>query len=194
MVEAAQPGSAGLKPVPIPGQHTMDYYTAPPNVLDTRIEDLLGNRFIMKRGQTEREREETTLTDTATCDQFKDLKFVGLFFSMDKCPPCKMMLQTLKNFYTDVNLEERTFEIVLVSSDEAAEDFESHHSSMPWMALNHNDPKCHELREKFQVMGVPALVILDAKTGFTVTTRARKDLKKDVKEVFDQWEKLLELL
>ena len=68
MVEAAQPGSAGLKPVPIPGQHTMDYYTAPPNVLDTRIEDLLGNRFIMKRGQTEREREETTLTDTATCD------------------------------------------------------------------------------------------------------------------------------
>ena len=113
---------------------------------------------------------------------------------MDKCPPCKMMLQTLKNFYTDVNLEERTFEIVLVSSDEAAEDFESHHSSMPWMALNHNDPKCHELREKFQVMGVPALVILDAKTGFTVTTRARKDLKKDVKEVFDQWEKLLELL
>ena len=43
---------------------------------------------------------------------------------MENCPPCKMMLQTLKNFYTDVNLEERQFEIVLVSSDETQEDFE----------------------------------------------------------------------
>ena len=61
------------------------------------------------------------------------------------------------------------------------------------MALNYNDPKCNELREKFQIVGVPALVILDAKTGFTVTTRARKELKKDVKEVFLSWDKLLEL-
>ena len=112
---------------------------------------------------------------------------------MEKCPPCKMMLQNLKNFYTDVNLEERQFEIVLVSSDETQEDFEAHHSSMPWMALPFNDPKNNELREKFQILGIPALIILDAATGFTVTTRARKDLKKDVKEVFSSWDKLLEL-
>ena len=43
------------------------------------------------------------------------------------------------------------------------------------------------------MLGVPALVILDARTGFTVTTKARKDLKSDVKEVFKSWDKLLEL-
>ena len=193
MVEADKTMPAGGIVIPIPGQNTMQYYIPPPNVLDTKIVDLLGNRFIMKRGQTEREREETTLTDSATCEQFDGLKFVGLFFSMEKCPPCKLMLQTLKNFYTDVNLVERQFEIVLVSSDETQEDFEQHHSSMPWMSLNFNDPKCNALREKFQILGVPALIIVDAETGFTVTTRARKDLKKNVKEVFDSWSKLLEL-
>ena len=42
-------------------------------------------------------------------------------------------------------------------------------------------------------MGVPVLVILDAATGFMVTATARKDLKKDVKEVYASWSKLLEL-
>ena len=42
-------------------------------------------------------------------------------------------------------------------------------------------------------MGVPVLVILDARTGHTVTTTARKDLKKNVTEVYTTWDKLLAL-
>ena len=34
---------------------------------------------------------------------------------------------------------------------------------------------------------------MEASTGFPVTTNARKDLKKDVNEVFKSWDKLLEL-
>ena len=193
MVEAqASVGSSGIV-IPVPGSRTMQFYVAPPDVLDTHIQDLIGNRFIMKRGNTEREREETTLTDNATCEQLEGLKYVGLFFSMGNCAPCKMMLQNLKNFYTDVNLEERKFEIILVSSDETQEEFDSHFSQMPWMALNLDDTRNNQIRDKFQILGVPALIILDAKTGFPVTTRARKDLKKDVKEVFESWDKLLEL-
>ena len=37
------------------------------------------------------------------------------------------------------------------------------------------------------------VIIVDAKTGFPITTRARKDLKKDVNEVLTGWSKLLEL-
>ena len=81
-----------------------DFTVQPEDVLNTRIESLIGDRFIQKCGQTEREREETSLTETATLDNLSGLKYVGLFFSADWCPPCKHMLQPLKNFYTDVNL------------------------------------------------------------------------------------------
>ena len=93
----------------------------PKDVLNTRIKDLLGNKFIMKKGQTEREKEETNLTEDCTADEFEGTKFVGLFFAADWSPPCKAMLKPLKNFYTDANLEQRTFEIVFVTSDRTEE-------------------------------------------------------------------------
>ena len=103
------------------------------------------------------------------------------------------MLQPLKNFYTDVNLEERTMEIVLVSSDRKQEDWKRHHSSMPWMSLPWDDPRGQQLRERYGILGVPALIILCAETGFVVTEKARKDLGKNVAEVYTSWHKLLAL-
>ena len=37
------------------------------------------------------------------------------------------------------------------------------------------------------------MIILDAKTGFTITEKGRKDLRDDVKGVFETWDKLFEL-
>ena len=51
---------------------------------------------------------------------------------------------------------------------------------MPWMSFRWDDARIRKLREKFEIMGVPALIILDAETGFTVTEKARKDINKDV--------------
>ena len=64
---------------------------------------------------------------------------------------------------------------------------------MPWLSLDYGDPKNDEMRTKFEVRGVPKLVILEAKTGFPITVKARKDLRDDVKGVYESWEKLLEL-
>ena len=64
---------------------------------------------------------------------------------------------------------------------------------MPWMSFPWDDARIAKLREKFEIMGVPALVILDTETGFTITDNARKDLKKDVNEVYVSWAKLLDL-
>ena len=133
------------------------------------------------------------MTESVTAECFNGLKYVGLFFSADWCPPCKHMLQPLKNFYTDVNLAERTFEIVLVSSDRTEKDWKAHHSTMPWMSLPWGDPRIDALREKFNVLGVPILVILDAETGITVTATARKDIRKDVNDVYTTWAKLVDL-
>ena len=79
------------------------------------------------------------------------LKYVGLFFSAEWCPPCKHMLQPLKNFYTDVNMEERTMEIILVSSDRSQQEWQRHYSTMPWMALTFDSPQNNALRERFRI-------------------------------------------
>ena len=92
-----------------------------------------------------------------------------------------------------MNLAERTFEIVLVSSDRTEKDWKTHHSTMPWMSLPWSDPRNNALREKFGILGVPVLIILDAQTGITVTATARKDIKRDVHETYATWEKLLNL-
>ena len=89
----------------------------PKDPINTKNTDLLGNRFIMKRGITEREKEETTLTEECSATEFDNTRFVGLFFAAVWCPACKIMMKSLKNFYTDSNLEERTFEIILIPSD-----------------------------------------------------------------------------
>ena len=64
---------------------------------------------------------------------------------------------------------------------------------MPWMTLPFDDKRNNGLREKFGILGVPALIILDAETGITVTATARKDIKKDVIETYATWDKLLNL-
>ena len=107
----------------IAGDGSSQFKVQPKDVLNTKIKDLLGNRFIMKRGQTEREKEETTLTEETTAAEFEGCRFVGLFFSAGWCPPCKSMLKSLKNFYTDSNLSQRTLEVVLISSDRSQEEW-----------------------------------------------------------------------
>ena len=84
-------------------------------------------------------------------------------------------------------------EIVLISSDRTEREWKTHHQTMPWMSLPWDDRRGEQLRAKFGIMGVPVLVILDATTCFVVSATARKDLKKDVNEVYANWAKLLDL-
>ena len=86
------------------------------------------------------------------------------------------MMPLLRNFYTDINLDERIFEVILVSNDHNEQDFRKHFGGMPWSAIPFGDPRIQEFAKTYKVQGVPKLVILDAKTGFKVTETARKDL------------------
>ena len=82
---------------------------------------------------------------------------------------------------------------MLVSSDRDEKEWKKNFSTMPWMSLPWGDERADKLRAKFNILGVPVLVILDAATGFVVTATARKDLKKEVPEVYANWAKLLDL-
>ena len=76
----------------------------PKDVKKTKLSDMIGTKFIVKRGATDREKEETSLTEDITSEHFDNVHFIGLFFANGKTAPCKLMLKHLKNFYIDINL------------------------------------------------------------------------------------------
>ena len=78
--------AAASNPTPV------NFKVEPKDVLSTHISDLIGNKFLKKRGATEREREGHTILENAGTEAFEGLKYVGLFFSAGSCPPCNHML------------------------------------------------------------------------------------------------------
>lgn len=118
---------------------------------------------------------------------------MGLLFSADWCPPCQTFLQILKDFYSDVNIDEKQCEILYVSLDKTEEEFKSHYTQMPWLSLHFADPLIKVLSSKYKVVGIPVFVIVDSETGFLVTVRGRKDIHERNTSTIDDWAKLLEL-
>jgi len=48
---------------------------------------------------------------------------------------------------------------------------------MPWTSLPFGDQRIQQFLKRYEVVGVPKLIIIDTKTGFKITDSARKDLK-----------------
>jgi thiol-disulfide isomerase/thioredoxin len=156
---------------------TVDMFKEKPkDVLNTKLFEEIGNKFLAKKGSNERERECSQTFEEVTAEFFEGTKYIGLLFSADWCAPCHTMMPLLRNFYTDINLDERLFEVILVSNDQNESDFRKHFGGMPWAAIPYGDPRIQEFGKRFKAQGIPKLVILDAKTGFKVTDTARKDL------------------
>ena len=70
---------------------------------------------------------------------------------------------------------------------------------MPWAAIPYGDKRIKEFGRRYNVLGVPQLIILETRTGFPITTTARKDLKLaqqeevGVKGIWKSWAKLTEI-
>lgn len=171
----------------------------PVDVLNAKLHEVIGNKFVAKKGQNERERELTTAVEEVTAEYFEGCRYVGLLFSAEAYAPCHTMLKLVRNFYSDINLDERLFELVLVPGDQQEKDWQKHYMSMPWTSLPYGDARVAQFLKRYNVSGVPQLIILDAKTGFKVTETARKDLslaqaeEPGVKGVWKNWHKLMEI-
>ena len=99
------------------------FMKAPEDIMNKKLYEVIGNKFLAKKGTTERERETNTATEEVTAEYFEGCKYIGLLFSADWCAPCHTMLPLVRNFYTDINLDERQFEIILVPNDNNEKDF-----------------------------------------------------------------------
>ncbi|XWS20910.1 hypothetical protein CRYUN_Cryun30bG0009900 [Craigia yunnanensis] len=101
----------------------------------------------------------------AEADQVKisDLegKVIGLYFSANWYPPCRNFNQVLIDVYEQLKSNGSNFEIVFVSSDEDLDAFNSYRESMPWLSIPFSDLETKKaLNRKFEVEGIPCLVIL----------------------------------
>ena len=91
---------------------------------------------------------------------------------MKRCPPCRGFTPVLAEFYKKHH-ENKNFEIIFISSDRDEESFNEYYEGMPWFTLDFKErTKKEELGEKYEVGGIPTLVLLDGDTGEIILKEA----------------------
>ena len=126
----------------------------------------------------------------------KDAPFFGLYFSAHWCPPCLGFTPKLINFYNVVNKNNKQLEIIFVSSDKSEAEFNEYYDSMPWLSIPFKDESIQNLKETFEIMGIPTFLVfnsdgklIDGKARTTVENRYPKDgyTEQTTKTIIDIW-------
>jgi len=104
-------------------------------------------------------------------------KTVAIYFSAHWCPPCRGFTPKLVEFYNN-HKDTKNFEVVFVSGDNDAEQFQEYYLEMPWLAVAYGSEIIGKLNDKYEVQGIPSLVILDAQ-GEIITRKGRQQVTAD---------------
>ncbi|WP_411022968.1 thioredoxin-like domain-containing protein, partial [Salmonella sp. s51228] len=117
-------------------------------------------------------------------DVTKD-KHLGLYFSASWCPPCKTFTPILIDLYTKFFSK---IEIIFLSLDRDEASLTSYFQNMPWKSLKFADQQKHtsQIAQKFEIKGIPALVILNSDFN-VLSTNARNILEKDANFELFPW-------
>ena len=103
------------------------------------------------------------LTKTGTVDPVeacKGAKLIGIYFSMHNCPPCRMFTPLFAELYNEVNASEKVMEVIFCSGDKTQEEYDEYYGEMPWLALPKGDARLGPIAKKYEVKGVPRLIII----------------------------------
>lgn len=136
--------------------------------MSTHFTDLLGDSLQLKKSKK-----------VSTSEALAGKSAIGLYFSASWCPPCKTFTPKLAKAYSK-SLKAKGLEIVFVSADRDEKAFDGYFKEMPWLALPYEagDVK-NALSKKYEVDGIPTLVIVDSKTGEVITTDGRESVGED---------------
>ncbi|MBU0677231.1 MAG: redoxin family protein [Verrucomicrobia bacterium] len=113
---------------------------------------------------------------------------IGIYFSAHWCPPCRKFTPVLVDFYNELKKDGKPFELVFVSSDQDSKSMQHYmkDADMPWLAVPFKSKVRQALKDKFDVRGIPTLVVVNAK-GETLTKSARGDVTSKGAAAFDKW-------
>lgn len=122
---------------------------------------------------------------SAKLDVLKD-KIVGIYFSASWCPPCKQFTPKLVAFR---NKNKDKFEVVLIGNDRTEKDHLAYlkDEKMQWYTVEFNGKASEALSKKYEVRGIPTLVILDQK-GNIITKNGRGDVTENPDGAIKKWE------
>jgi nucleoredoxin len=128
----------------------------------------------------------------ATTDALRGKKVIGLYFSADWCGPCRQFTPELVQFYKKMNArrgKKDQFEIIWISRCRDVDSYGQYFTQMNWMALPHEEAagqRGQMLGEKYQVKGIPSLVLLDD-LGQVITLDARNKIPQDKAGIGFPW-------
>ena len=120
------------------------------------LTELLGETLTTKEGQKK------------TVDILENAGLILIYFSAHWCPPCRNFTPTLIEFYNTLKNDGKNIELVFVSSDRSSSEYKSYYASMPWVALPFGSSKKSELSTRYNVSGIPKLVVIDPTKKFEV--------------------------
>merc|ERR1711963_692830 len=125
-------------------------------------------------------------TKVSADEVLKDKDFVLLYFSAHWCPPCKAFTPKLKEFYNEV--KDKKVEIIFVSGDQSPKAMYDYmkESHGDWFVVEHESKLSDDLNEKFQVSGIPTLVVLK-EDGTVVTKGGRGDVGNHGAGALEVW-------
>lgn len=111
---------------------------------------------------------------------------LGLYFSANWCPPCKVFTPRLIEFYKTHNEFGKKIEIIFISGDENYEKFKEYYGSMPWLSVDFDDPGREDLIEHYNIQGIPALLIID-KEGKVKSREGRQEILSKGLDALKGW-------
>jgi thiol-disulfide isomerase/thioredoxin len=114
-------------------------------------------------------------------------KTIGIYFSAHWCPPCRGFTPSLVEF-RDKN--KKDFEVVFVSSDKSPDAQMKYmkEMNMKWYTLPHRSEHANKLARKYEVHGIPTLVIVSP-NGEMVTKNGRLDVSSNPSGAIQSWAK-----
>lgn len=119
--------------------------------------------------------------EVSTVEKLANKNVVAIYFSASWCGPCKQFTPQLAQFYAAMNKKGKKFEVVWVSGDRSSEEFAAYYAKMPWPAVPLPvAQKVHaKLGPKYQLKGIPHLVILDGEDASVYTLDGRSRVSQD---------------
>ncbi len=147
---------------------------AVPTLAFGSLDDLFGTSLVDSAGKP---------VETSTLDG----KIVGIYFSAHWCPPCRTFSPELVKFRND---NKSSFEVVFVSSDRTEEAQLAYMTElkMEWPAIPFSSPKRRELGQKYDVSGIPTLIIVDSK-GNLISANGREEVTGNPANALATWKK-----
>ena len=91
--------------------------------------------------------------------------------------------------YNDVNKPNKQIEFVYVPLDNELDQYKEYITTMPWKAMKFGDKKIDQLTSKFEVTGIPRLIIIKP-DGEVIKSNAKGDVMTNGSDAVDDWLKL----